>query len=415
MKLSLSNFQIHKFATTEIPEGETVYLEGDSDTGKSSRLRAIRWLCENKPDGGSFVTFKSPRGATSTVTLEIDGHVITRERGKSKNLYTLDDEVYEAFGRSVPEPIAKVLKLSPYAFQLQGEPPFLIGFSPTEAAKVLSDACGLGVIDTAVAFVRGKKTAADADIRKCEILMESAQSRLAEAEKELPLAGALEKVADCEEEAHAKCSLAESISDAISEAPQGEPLDIGVARQRADAAHLAGDLSRGLLNIISWYQSYINDDPTGTLFELGDITVVVAAAHLLETERSGFEGIANRVRGLLDNEPVGNTYDIAEAQTCLARAVAIYNEYDGPISGRIGKLSLAICEEPTGELRDVGAAHNQHSLAVVLFGEIEELSKMERTLRSAITDMPCGEVIDTTGLKQQRAQIKVCPTCGREL
>ena len=78
-------------------------------------------------------------------------------------------------------------------------------------------------------------------------------------------------------------------------------------------------------------------------------------------------------------------------------------------------MSLAICEEPTGELRDVGAAHNQHRLAVVLFGEIEELSMMGMTLRSAITDMPCGEPIDTKDLHMERALIKVCPTCGREL
>ena len=372
MNLSVSNFQIHKAHTVAIPEGEITYLQGDSDTGKSAMLRAIRWLCENKPDGGSFVTFKTPRGTTSVVTLEVDGHTITRERGKSKNLYTLDGEVYEAFGRSVPEPVSKVLKLSPYAFQLQGEPPFLIGFSPTEAAKVLSDACGLGVIDTAVAFVRGKKTAADADIRKCEILMESAQSRLAEAEKELPLAGALEKAAECEEEAHAKWSLAESISDAISEAPQGtlfnlEGLDSAVENARV----CLGNWDFMLLDARR-YSSAISDEPAGTLFELGDIAVVVAAAHLLETERSGFEDIANRVRGLLDNEPRGEMQDYSRARAWLANAQGYANE-------------------------------------------TRMLAEMRGTLQAVYEGRPCGEPIDTKDLHMERALIKVCPTCGREL
>ncbi len=372
MKLSVSNFQIHKANTVAVPEGEITYLQGDSDTGKSAMLRAIRWLCENKPDGGSFVTFKTPRGTTSVVTLEVDGHTITRERGKSKNLYTLDGETFEAFGRTVPEPIAKVLKLSPYAFQLQGEQPFLIGFSPTEAAKVLSDACGLGVIDTAVAFVRAKKAVAEADIRKCEILMESAQAKLTAAEKQLPLAEALEKAAEIGEGVAASENKRDAARLALEDEPAGEVLDIAAAQGKADLARFAGLAWRAELNRAVALRAALSDAPKGAVFELSGIQTAVTALKDICTECAGLRSIAD-------------------------------------------KLTQTLAAEPLGSVYDVGAAHNKHSLAVVLFGEMADLSKMAQTMQAVLHDEPFGDMVDTTELKQQRAQIKVCPTCGKEL
>jgi len=331
MKFALNNFQIHKSTVCDIPEGETTYIEGDSDTGKSSKLRALRWLCTNKPDGGSFVTFKTPRGATSKVELsEIDGHTVTRERGKSKNLYTLDGEVYEAFGRQVPEPVAKVLRLSPYAFQLQGEPPFLIGFTPTDAAKVLSEACGLGVIDTAVAFVRSKKAEADADLRKTEILLESAQQRLAAAEAQMPLADALEAAAGAGEACEALERRRGLLEGAIEAEPQGTVLDIEPLR---DCCCLAHQAETAMLNAISRADAVrlaVNAAPQGVLFKLEGVDFAVENARLLDAEHA-----------------------------CL-----------------VARISDVI---------------------------------------TALRDEPRGTPIDTTELQQQRAQIKVCPMCGREL
>jgi len=43
------------------------------------------------------------------------------------------------------------------------------------------------------------------------------------------------------------------------------------------------------------------------------------------------------------------------------------------------------------------------------------LDKMARTMRAALQNEPQGVLEDVTKLQQQRAQIKVCPTCQREL
>lgn len=373
MKLTLSNFQIHKDpVTTEIPEGKTTYLEGDSDTGKSSRLRAIRWLCENKPDGGSFVTFKTPRGTTSVVRLEVDGRMITRERGKSKNLYKLDDEVFEAFGRSVPEPIAKVLNLSPYAFQLQGEAPFLIGSSPTESAKILTEACGLGMIDVAVSFVRKRKAIADADIRNCEILLDSARKKLQRAESLLPLADVLERGATLDDETETISNRIEFIYDTIENEPQGEPLDIEPLQAHVSTLRICASEIKESLGRIAKIRSVIEAMPVGEEYDISQVGPVFAIAKEMKEAIQEIETKTRPMRTLVSSEPKEQEIDISSAQIA------------------------------TRGLRS-------------LQKEIEILKEMTNTLYTAINEFPHGEEIDIAELLKQKGQIKVCPTCGREL
>lgn len=372
MKLSVSNFQIHKTNSVEIPEGETTYLEGDSDTGKSAMLRAIRWLCENKPDGGSFVTFKTPRGTTSAVRLEFDGHVAERERGKSKNVYRLDGETFEAFGRSVPEPILKALNLSPYAFQCQGEVPFLIGATATEAAKILSDACGLGVIDTAVGHVRQKKIGVEADIRKTEILLESAQQHLQTAAEQLPLADALEAAAALGDEVEALSARDTDISAAIETAPQGELLDLAATQDRVAAARTNLAVYDACLLDFRRLSAAIADAPRGEIVDVSGARSRFGEAKVTAEWLADVSKAAARMRQLLADEPKGVKFNLEGVALLL--------------------IECNTKEQDAGILRD-----------------------MVKTMRGAILAEPSGVLMDTAELLKQRAQIKVCPTCGKEL
>ncbi len=415
MKLTLSNFQIHQKPTTlDIPENETTYVEGDSDIGKSSRLRAMRWLCENKPDGGSFVTFKQPRGTNARVMLEVDGRLVMRERGKSTNLYKMDGEAFEAFGRSVPEPVAKFLALSPYAFQCQGEVPFLIGASATDAAKILSDACGLGVIDTAVQFVRQKKTVVEADIRKSEILLESAQARLTAATEQLPLADALEKAArvgDDVEELRANILL---LSDAIVEEPQGEPLDIAAVARSASLARSAGELAQLLTGQTLALGRALRDEPAGVLFDVSAVLPAASAVHEIIPVLAGMHDQAARMLRVLKDEPTGALLDVSAAKPFIAEA-RVLGGWIVDVTISKGRMCQALQAEPQGEVRDVSAVTPVTRRALAALDEATMLDKMARTMRAALQNEPQGVLEDVTILQQQRAQIKVCPTCQREL
>ena len=377
MRLTLSNFQIHRDKTVDIPEGETTYLEGDSDTGKSSCVRSLFWALFNKPDGSFFVTIGSPRGTTSKVAFEFGEHTVTRERGKtagSKNLYSLDGQTYEAFGRDVPEPIAKVLNISPHAIQIRDprEPLFLVSHTPTEAAKILADACGLGVIDTATSFVRGKKTAAEAEIRKTEILLESAQRRLADAEAQLPLADALERAAALWDGVAETMARHNTLYNAIDTEPTGDPLDVEGARAAVERGRAAANEGNLCMRQAVALRGLIDAEPQGEIVNVSAVRTV-----------------AERLRGLVPET----------AEFCDVRA----------------RLVKAIRSEPQGVSYELEGVR----LAVAGIGgheaERADLTRMRDSLRRLIGAEPQGEMIDTTELKQQRAAIPVCPTCGREL
>ena len=415
MKLTLSNFQIHQKPTTlDIPENETTYVEGDSDTGKSSRLRAMRWLCENKPDGGSFVTFKQPRGTNSLVRLEEDGRVIERERGKSKNLYRMDGETFEAFGRSVPEPIAKFLALSPYAFQLQGEVPFLIGASPTDAAKILSDACGLGVIDTAVQFVRGKKAVAEAEIRKSEILLESAQARLATATEQLPLADALEAAAKAGDDVEELTSNVGLLSDALDDEPEGEVVDVEAVRTVADTAH-ACEAERGTLTTMTMRLcGAIRNEPTGALLDVSAVVPAMERGYALSLEVAALVQRVVAICGGIQGEPTGRLLDMSAAKPFIAEA-RVLGGWIADVTISKGRICQALQAEPHGEVWDVSAVVPVTRRAIAALDEAAMLDKMTRAMRTALQNEPQGVLMDTSELQKQRAQIKICPTCKREL
>lgn len=373
MKLTVSNFQIHKAKTLDIPDGKTTYLEGDSDTGKSAMFRALRWVCENKPDGGSFVTIGSPRGTTSVAEFEVEpGLTVTRERGKSKNLYVMNGVRFEAFGRSVPEPVTAALRLSPYAFQCQGEPPFLVGMSPTEAAKILTDACGLGAIDTAVGHVRAKKTANDAELRKTEILLTRAQEWLEAVKVAVPAADALERAAGIGEEVEAISARAAALRAVLDAEPKGEEIPVADLRSAVTAAFAANDALEASRAKADKLKAALAAEPTGSPYATAGAAEALALAERLAEERTALAAMLKVIAEALASEPVGGPVGVCGASSALAKASALKVEIDG-------------------------------------------LRKRELDLRILLGAEPSGSEIDTAGLLEQRARIKVCPTCGREM
>lgn len=144
-RLELKNFQAHDFLTVEFDPGITTVI-GPTDAGKSSVLRALRWVALNLPNGTGFIRDDSP---AATAILSIDGRRVIRKRGRtSENLYQLDDAKFEAFGQStVPDPISQFLAVAPVNFAGQHDPHFLISASAPEVARQLNAVVDLGVID----------------------------------------------------------------------------------------------------------------------------------------------------------------------------------------------------------------------------------------------------------------------------
>ena len=166
-RLQIQNFQRHEQLRLKLDES-IVAITGQSDVGKSSVLRALRWLATNRPRGDGFVR---DGGERTSVKIRVDGKTVERVRGKGENTYTVDGKVLEAFGTDVPEEIANLLNLGPENFQGQHDPPFWFCLTAGEVAKQLNKIVDLELIDQATARIATK-------LRKCKARVEVVESRL---------------------------------------------------------------------------------------------------------------------------------------------------------------------------------------------------------------------------------------------
>jgi exonuclease SbcC len=148
--LQLKNFQGHQKLQIKLGPNVTSIV-GPSDAGKSSVLRALRWLCFNKPSGMEFLR----HGATEvSVELLIDGRSVKRLRNATDNLYLIDGKEYRSFGSNVPDDVKKILNVSEINFQGQHDPPFWMFLSPMEVSKQLNTVVDLTIIDSTLSNIQ---------------------------------------------------------------------------------------------------------------------------------------------------------------------------------------------------------------------------------------------------------------------
>jgi len=157
-KLLIKNFQIHKRSELEFSPGINV-ITGSSDEGKSTIIRAIKWLVSNTPRGKSFLRNNMGKKDECSVTMEINNHSVTRRTTKSNsvNQYVLDGEEYNAVRSEVPQPVQEAVNITNTNVQPQHEFTFLLSDTPGEVAKKLNDVIGVDIIDNALKYVDSLK------------------------------------------------------------------------------------------------------------------------------------------------------------------------------------------------------------------------------------------------------------------
>jgi energy-coupling factor transporter ATP-binding protein EcfA2 len=188
-KLTLKNFQAHPKLTIEFGPDLTCIV-GPTGAGKTAVLRALKWVCTNRPNGNAFTT----HGTTGTrVTLQAEGHVVRRVRGK-QNLYELDGRDLAAFGGDVPAPVASLLNVGPVNFQGQHDAPYWFTESPGEVSRALNQIIDLGIIDDVLAYANGRVRDAAQGARAAAARLEDAKTSRDNLKSILPVAAALEHV-----------------------------------------------------------------------------------------------------------------------------------------------------------------------------------------------------------------------------
>lgn len=142
--ISIRGFQTHRSLTLAF-DPQLTSLTGPTDSGKTSILRALRWVFLNQgPKDKDLVNWDD---SICRVTVVVDGHRITRRKGKEKNTYALDGRIFKSFGTTVPAEIKSLLNVGEVNFQGQLDPHFWFNETPGQLSKTLNDIINLGDID----------------------------------------------------------------------------------------------------------------------------------------------------------------------------------------------------------------------------------------------------------------------------
>lgn len=186
VSIKLIDFQGHEETTIGFSPTITS-LKGASDVGKSSILRALRWVALNDLGGDEFIR----EGAKKTkVVLTVDigenkkgliTSVITRIKGTA-NTYLLNDSEYKAFGQGVPSDIVKLLNVNEINFQGQHDSPFWFNETAGEVSRRLNAVVDLSVIDTTLSNVASAVRQAQERKNVCEERLEQVKEEYGQLE-----------------------------------------------------------------------------------------------------------------------------------------------------------------------------------------------------------------------------------------
>jgi exonuclease SbcC len=183
--LEIFNFQSHKGTRLEFSKGVNVII-GSSDSGKTSIIRALRWLIWNRPTGDEF---RSSWGGDTEVIAQFDKFEIIRKKGK-ENFYSFlssgKGHVFKAIGTDVPEEIIKALNINEINLQYQLDAPFLLSNTPGEVAQHFNRVAKLDKIDSGIQNIQR-------EIRELEQGIKFKTTQVSQQEEELKKFDHLEK------------------------------------------------------------------------------------------------------------------------------------------------------------------------------------------------------------------------------
>lgn len=155
--LHIKNFQSHKDTNIEFCPGINAIC-GQSDRGKSSIIRAIRLIVENRPSGDSYRSNFADGEDTIVKLTTFEKTSVERHKGDKENSYILStlDKPIRAMGQSVPEEVTQLLDIGSINLQYQMDQPFLISGNSSKLAQYINQMANLEVIDTATSNIRKK-------------------------------------------------------------------------------------------------------------------------------------------------------------------------------------------------------------------------------------------------------------------
>jgi len=151
-RIRIENFQSHRNTELKLSPGVNMIV-GESDSGKSAIIRALRWIFFNVPLGDSF---RSSWGGDTRITVEFDNGVLVREKTNTTNKYILNGLHFSSLKNGIPEEVKKFLNVEEINFQQQLDPPFLLSNTSGEISQYLNRIVKLDKIDISLSQINTK-------------------------------------------------------------------------------------------------------------------------------------------------------------------------------------------------------------------------------------------------------------------
>lgn len=126
-EIALNNFQCHK--SLSISLGKITTLVGPSDSGKTTVLRALDWVCFNL---GRPVLIQRRGADFVSASLTVDGHKVVRST--VNNSYHIDRQPFKTIGRNIPAEVTNLLHITEDNIQRQHD--YLFWFTAKGAELV---------------------------------------------------------------------------------------------------------------------------------------------------------------------------------------------------------------------------------------------------------------------------------------
>jgi exonuclease SbcC len=164
-------------------------LFGESDEGKSSLVRAIKWNAHNRPQGDSYRNDKldpkdkRDKAKLTEVKVNYEGCEIARVRdgsGGINNYQINGGEPLKALRSDVPDEVQEITRFKNVNIQTQHplDQYFLIGDKPGQISKEFNKVSGLVQMDKATADINSQ-------VRSCNSSIKSLEKDIGELEDEI--------------------------------------------------------------------------------------------------------------------------------------------------------------------------------------------------------------------------------------
>lgn len=187
--LTVKNFKSHLKTTVNFDELITV-LNGESLSGKTDLIRALRFLVYNRPSKRVKVTNReNPDEDVSVIGKFSPGGRVRLMKTKkgSASVYQAGDQKYKKHGTKVPEDVSEVIALKDINFQGQFDEPYLITSPASQISQVVNRVISAEDSNRIISEFNSEISDINKNIDRAELDLEKIDEREKEEQALLPL------------------------------------------------------------------------------------------------------------------------------------------------------------------------------------------------------------------------------------